>query len=74
MASPWGRQALERLPANVRTALLDAGRSDLTGFVTSTVQTVPTEMVMSGAAEFAVTIDRHEHVESAKPAKPATQP
>ena len=69
-----GRQALERLPANVRTALLDAGRSDLTGFVTSTVQTVPTEMVMSGAAEFAVTIDRHEHVESAKPAKPATQP
>jgi hypothetical protein len=69
-----GRQALVGLPGNVRTALLDAGRSDLTGFVTSTVQTVPTDMVMSGAAEFTVTIDRHEHVESAKPAKPATQP
>jgi len=36
----------------------------LTPFVTSTVQTIPTDWVMSGAAEFTLTIDRESHVQA----------
>ena len=72
-----GRAAMPRLPSSMREVLLNAGRSDMTAFVTSSVKTVPTDLVMSGAAEFTLTIDRNARVETAKtgkPAAPASQP
>jgi len=69
-----GRTAMPRLPASFRTALLEAARSDLTSYVSSSVQIIPTDQVMDGAAEFTLTIQRQAHTESSKSPKPATQP
>jgi hypothetical protein len=70
-----GRTAMPRLPSAIRQALLASGRSDLTAFVTSSVKTVPTDMVMSGSADFMLTIERQAHVEPARTGKQAaTQP
>jgi hypothetical protein len=73
-----GRIALPDLPSSRRQLLLGAGRSNITPFVSSKVKTVPTEMVMSGSAEFAITIDPTAKVEVAnsKPGKaePAAAP
>ena len=69
-----GRTAMQRLPPSFRTAMLAAGRSDLTAFVSSSVQVIPAELVMDGAAEFNLKIERQVHLESAKSPKPATQP
>jgi hypothetical protein len=52
-----GRTALQRLPSSRRQILLGAGRSATTAFVSSTVKVIPTDDVMSGSAEFAITID-----------------
>jgi hypothetical protein len=68
-----GRTAMPRLPVAIREALLAGGRSDLTAFVTSNVMTFPTDLVMSGSAEFALTIQRQAHVEPAHSVKPTTQ-
>lgn len=67
-----GRVALPELPSSRRQILLGAGRSNITPFVSSTVKIIPTEMVMSGSAEFAITIDPTAKVEvaGARPAKP----
>lgn len=67
-----GRVALPELPSSRRQILLGAGRSNITPFVSSTVKIVPTEMVMSGSAEFAITIDPTAKVELAgpRPGKP----
>jgi hypothetical protein len=67
-----GRVALPELPSSRRQILLGAGRSNITPFLSTTVKTVPTEMVMSGSAEFAITIDPTAKVEVAgpRPAKP----
>jgi hypothetical protein len=69
-----GRAAMPRLPASVRTALLASGRSNMTAFVTSNVKTIPTDLVMSGSAEFALTIDHEAHVELSRSGKATTQP
>jgi hypothetical protein len=69
-----GRTAMSRLPPSFRSALLASGRSDLTGFVSSSVQVIPTDLVMNGAAEFNLTIDRQAHLETSRSGKPATQP
>jgi len=52
-----GRTALQRLPSSRRQILLGAGRSATTAFVSSTVKVIATDDVMSGSAEFAITID-----------------
>lgn len=67
-----GRVALPQLPSSRRQILLGAGRSDVTPYVTSTVKVIPTSMVTSGSAEFAITIDPAARVEvlGPKPANP----
>jgi hypothetical protein len=52
-----GRTAMPRLPSSRREVLMGAGRSDTTAFVSSTVKIIPTDLVMSGSAEFAITIE-----------------
>jgi hypothetical protein len=69
-----GRAAMPRLPVSMRNALLGSGRSDMSAFVTSNVKTIPTDLVMSGSAEFALTIDREAPVESARAGRATTQP
>jgi hypothetical protein len=69
-----GHTAMPRLPSSVRDALMDGGRSDLSAFVSSTVQIIPTDLVMSGAADFTLTIERLAHLESAHTPKATTQP
>ena len=62
-----GRVALQQLPSSRRQILLGAGRSNITPFVSSTVKIIPTDQVMSGSAEFAITIDPSAKVEVAGP-------
>lgn len=58
-----GHTAMPRLPASRRQVMLDSGRSDITPFVTSTVKIVPAGFVMSGSAEFTISVARHGKVE-----------
>lgn len=58
-----GRVALPQLPSSRRQILLGAGRSNITPFLSSTVKSIPTDMVMAGSAEFAITIDPRAKVE-----------
>lgn len=69
-----GRVALPELPSSRRQILLGAGRSNITPFVSSTVKVIPTDMVMSGSAEFAITIDPTAKVEVAGPRPPKAEP
>jgi hypothetical protein len=73
-----GRVALPELPSSRRQILLGAGRSNITPFVSSTVKTVPTQMVMTGSAQFAIEVDPKAKVEVAGPrpakAEPAAAP
>jgi hypothetical protein len=68
-----GRTALSQLPSSRRQILLGAGRSNITPFVSSTMKIVPTDMVMAGSAEFAITVDPKAKVEvaGAKPNPPS---
>jgi hypothetical protein len=65
-----GRTAMPRLPSSRRRIILGGGLSNTTPFVSSTVKTVSTDYVMSGAASFTLTIDKDAKVESPKSAKP----
>lgn len=58
-----GRTAMPNLPSSIRQVMLGAGRSNTTPFVSSTIKTIPTEYVMSGQAQFAITIDKDARVE-----------
>lgn len=69
-----GRTAMLRLPSSRRQILMGAGRSDTTLFVSSTVKTVPTEMVMNGSAEFAITIEAGAKVAVAGVVAPTVAP
>ena len=78
-----GRTAMPKLPGSRRQVLLGAGLSNTTPFVSSTVKIVPTEVVMDGSANFAITIAKEAKVEGAggktprheaKPAPPAAAP
>jgi hypothetical protein len=67
-----GHTAMPRLPSSRRQIMMDAGRSDITQFVTSTVKIESTEMVMDGAAEFSLTIEKQGKVEVRGATPPAT--
>ena len=69
-----GRVALPQLPSSRRQILLGAGRSNITPFVSSTVKAIPTDRVMSGSAEFAITIDPTAKVEVAGPKPSRIEP
>ncbi|WP_428939378.1 hypothetical protein [Fontivita pretiosa] len=70
-----GRAAMPLLPGSRRQVLLDAGRSNVTPFVSSVVKVIPTQTVMNGSADFEITIEAEQKVEvggqpKASPAKP----
>jgi hypothetical protein len=70
-----GRTALPQLPSSRRQILLGAGRSNITPFVSSNTKIIPTDDVMAGSAEFAITIDSHAKVEvPAQKSSPAGLP
>ena len=61
------------LPSSRRQVLIDAGRSNVTPFVSAAVKIVPTQIVMNGSADFQIEIDNEERVEvggASHPAKP----
>lgn len=58
-----GRTSMRQLPSSRRDVLLGAGRSNITAFVSSEVNVVPTDLVMTGAAEFTITIESAGKVE-----------
>jgi hypothetical protein len=62
-----GRTAMPHFPSSRRQVLIDAGESDTTEFVTSSLQVVPTDLVMDGAATFNLTIDREATVDTPAP-------
>ena len=75
-----GRTAMPHLPSSQRQVMLGAGLSNVTPFVSSTVKVVPTRYLMSGSAQFAITIDDDARVQTPGPAAapkggaPATPP
>jgi hypothetical protein len=70
-----GRTAMPHLPSSFREVMLGSGRSNTTAFVSSTVKTIPTQYVMSGAADFQIVIDKDAKLGTAtgkqEPAKPS---
>jgi hypothetical protein len=62
-----GRTAMPQLPSSRRTVIMGAGRTNTTRFVSSTVKTVQTGYVMSGAGEFTITVDPKAKVGVGKP-------
>jgi len=71
-----GRSALPRLPSSVRQVMLDAGRSDTTAFISSEVKIFPSNLVMDGSADFAITIQAagHGEVNRQRPEMPTPPP
>ncbi len=74
-----GRTAMPNLSSSRREVLIGAGRSNTTPFVSSTTKTIPVEYVMSGSAQFEITVDKNARVEvggkpgaKQEPATPAT--
>ena len=60
-----GRVAMPRLPASRRQVLLSSGRSNTTPFVSSTVEIIPTELLMRGSADLSIEISSERRVETA---------
>jgi hypothetical protein len=58
-----GRTAMPLLPSSRRQVLMDAGRSNITEFVSSAVKIIPTELVMNGSESFEIQIDAEDRVE-----------
>ena len=54
-----GHVAMAKLPGSRRQILIGSGRSDVTTFSSSARVVVPTPHVMSGSADFEVTVDRN---------------
>lgn len=70
-----GRSAMDLLPSSRRQVLLGAGRSNVTAFVSSSVQVIPTDLVMTGSAEFTIQVERRTRVETVAPtASPTSKP
>jgi hypothetical protein len=66
-----GRTAMPLLPSSRRQVLLDAGRSNVTPFVSAAVKVVPAQIVMNGSAQFEVEIESAERPAAARaPARP----
>src|SRR5207244_6222585 len=59
-----GRTAMRSLPSSRREVLIGAGRSNTTPFISSTTKIIPAGHLMSGSAQFEVTIDKNAHVET----------
>lgn len=62
-----GRTAMPHLPSSRREVLIGAGRSNTTPFVNSATKTVPVQYVMSGSAQFQITVDKNAKVELGGP-------
>jgi hypothetical protein len=62
-----GRTAMPQLPSSRRQVMMSAGRSDVTSFVSSEVKIIPTDLVMTGSAQFTLTIDRNVRVDTLQP-------
>jgi len=69
-----GRVAMNQLPSSRRQVLLGAGRSNVTQFVSSNVVKLKTDQIMTGSAEFTITIEKKTKVESGRVSAPATRP
>ena len=65
-----GHTAMAKLPSSQREIMIGSGRSDITQFVSSALKIVPTGQVMSGSADFEITIDRNADTDLASPARP----
>jgi hypothetical protein len=59
-----GHTEMPHLPPSQMQVMLDSGRSDIMPFVTSTVKIAPAGVVMSGSAEFTITVQRQETVQT----------
>jgi hypothetical protein len=68
-----GRTAMPHLPSSRRQVMMDAGLSNTTAFVSSTLKVIPTDLIMDGSANFTLTIDREAKVDTGQP-KPAKHP
>ena len=68
-----GRTAMPNLPSSRREVLIGAGRSNTSPFVSSTVKTIPTDYIMSGSAQFAITIDKDARIEVAGARPPKSE-
>lgn len=66
-----GRTALPQLPGSRRQIITGAGRSNTSRYVSSETKVVPTELVMAGAANFALTVDNDRKVQVADPQAPS---
>ena len=64
-----GHVAMPKLPGSRRQILIGSGRSDVTLFASSARVVVPTESVMSGSADFEVTVDRNADAAAAVAAR-----
>jgi hypothetical protein len=61
-----GHTAMAKLPSSRRQILIGAGRSDTTQFVSSALKVIPTDRVMSGSADFEITIDKNAEAQKLK--------
>ncbi len=59
-----GHTAMPKLPSSRRQIMIGSGRSDTTAYISSIVKTVATDRVMSGSADFQITIDKNADVQS----------
>ena len=71
-----GHTALRHLPSSRREILMAAGRSNTALFVSSLVNIMPTDLVMSGASEFTIDVESSSKVAVGviKPGKPDAAP
>lgn len=61
-----GHTAMPKLPSSRRQILVGADRSDTTQYVSSALKIIPTPRVMSGSADFEITIDKNAEPQKAK--------
>jgi hypothetical protein len=54
-----GHTAMPKLPGSRRQILIGAARSDTTQYVSSAIKIIPTERIISGSADFQITIDKN---------------
>lgn len=59
-----GRTAMPNMPSSRRQVLLEAGRSDITPFLSSKTKVIPTDDVMDGSASFQITVESAARIET----------
>jgi hypothetical protein len=60
-----GHVAMAKLPGSRRQVLIGSGRSDVTPFASSSRVVVATDRVMTGSADFEITVDRNADIVTA---------